>query len=61
MKRILLVLCLGLAMLSCEKSTISDEVQIIDKCEYIVFKNTRGNGLTHKGNCKNKIHIYNEK
>jgi hypothetical protein len=60
MKRVLLVLGL-VTMFSCEKSQISDEVQIIDECEYIVFKNSRGNGLTHKGNCKNKIHIYNEK
>lgn len=40
----------------CSRATISDETKIIDGCEYIVTRNSYGNGLTHKGNCKNPIH-----
>ena len=41
---------------SCNTADISYEVQTIEGCEYIVTKNSYGNGLTHKGNCKNEIH-----
>ena len=41
---------------SCDTARTSDEVQIIEGCEYIVTRNSYGNGLTHKGNCKNEIH-----
>lgn len=29
-------------------------------CEYIVFYGVERFGLTHKGDCKNPIHCYNE-
>jgi hypothetical protein len=51
--------CIGLiamVLFSCSTATISDETQNIEGCEYIVTKNSYGNGLTHKGNCKNPIH-----
>ena len=32
----------------------------IEGCEYIVNQNSYGEILTHKGNCKNPIHIYNK-
>lgn len=31
----------------------------VDGCQYIFAKEGTGGGLTHKGNCKNKIHINN--
>jgi hypothetical protein len=31
----------------------------IDSCEYLFAKYHRSAFLTHKGNCKNKIHQYN--
>lgn len=38
---------------------------IIDKCQYIIYKEqegiNRGYGyMTHKGNCINQIHAYND-
>ena len=35
-------------------------IVVIDSCEYLVtqYYNTNAS-LCHKGNCKNKIHIYN--
>lgn len=50
------VLLVVFTVSSCNKASISDEVQTIEGCEYIVTKNSYGNGLTHKGNCKNEIH-----
>lgn len=40
------------------------EIIIIDGCEYIVYKETDGANkafgfMSHKGNCTNPIHIYN--
>ena len=39
------------------------EVIIIEDCEYILYKKTKGNNqgfgfMSHKGNCNNPIHIY---
>ncbi len=35
-------------------------VVVIDGCEYLRLEHTHGYAsLTHKGNCKNPIHIYN--
>jgi hypothetical protein len=39
------------------------EIIIIDDCEYIIFKEAKGNNqgygfMSHKGNCKNPIHNY---
>ena len=39
------------------------EILLIEDCEYIVFKDGRGSNhgfgyMSHKGNCKNPIHIY---
>lgn len=41
------------------------EVIIIDGCEYLIYKEEHGSNqgygfMSHKGNCKNPIHIYNE-
>lgn len=34
---------------------------LIDSCEYIVLSpGSYGQSLSHKGNCKNKIHIYDK-
>jgi len=41
---------------SCNTASISDDVQVIEGCEYIVSRNGQGNVLSHKGNCKNEIH-----
>lgn len=54
----LIALILMIGLNSCDTATISNEIRVIDGCEYIVTGNYNGNGLTHKGNCKNKIHIY---
>lgn len=36
-------------------------IVIIDGCEYLRLEHTHGYAsLTHKGNCKNPIHCYNE-
>lgn len=37
-----------------------DTIEVIDGCEYIHHFDGRGFNLTHKGNCTNKIHIYNK-
>lgn len=67
MKKLLIIL--PLTALSCEYPTkdatnridVGDDhiyTYVIDGCEYIGDLNgdTRDNFLTHKGNCKNKIH-----
>jgi hypothetical protein len=59
MKKIIIVLICVSFLVSCQKATNSDELQIIDGCEYIVTRNGQGNGLTHKGNCNNPIHKCN--
>lgn len=46
-------------LFSCNTATTATESQNIEGCEYIVTKNSYGNGLTHKGNCKNTIHKCN--
>lgn len=39
---------------------LSYKVKIIDGCEYIIVYTEGMNYIpTHKGNCTNKIHIYN--
>jgi len=43
-----------------ENSETSLEVVIIDKCEYLYGAWGNATVLTHKGNCKNPIHKYNE-
>ncbi len=48
------------------KSLYNDDAEIItiDECEYIVIKYTFSKDsygfMTHKGNCSNPIHVYNE-
>ena len=32
------------------------KIAVIEGCEYFVCSNSRGDVLTHKGNCKNPIH-----
>ena len=39
------------------------EIITLDGCEYLIYKKTKGNNqgfgfMSHKGNCKNPIHIY---
>lgn len=34
------------------------DIVVIEKCEYIYSPNAYGKTMTHKGNCKNPIHIY---
>ena len=41
------------------------EILVIEGCEYIVYKDGRGSNhgfgyMSHKGNCNNPIHIYND-
>ena len=43
-------------IVSCNTARTSNENQNIEGCQYIVTKNSYGNGLTHKGNCNNPIH-----
>jgi len=38
------------------KHNIAPNEVNIEGCEYFVNKNSYGNILTHKGNCKNPIH-----
>ena len=52
----LIALTLIVIASSCNTATTVKEKQIIEGCEYIVTTNVYGNGLTHKGNCKNPIH-----
>jgi hypothetical protein len=56
MKKLACFILLAMALSSCYKATVVEEVQIIEGCEYLVSRNAHGNGLTHKGNCKNIIH-----
>lgn len=39
------------------RASLSQEVQVIDGCEYIVSLNSCGNIMSHKGNCNNQIHV----
>lgn len=39
--------------------TERSDIIIVDSCEYIVVSAYRKYGITHKGNCKNPIHKYN--
>lgn len=55
MKKIIIILAIGLA------SCTTRSTEIIDGCEYIVSTSSGGDGsivetLAHKGNCKNPIH-----
>jgi hypothetical protein len=36
-------------------------VVVIDGCEYLRFPLYYHDGLTHKGNCKNPIHLYRDR
>lgn len=57
MKIKILILLTFMISISCS----TRHIEIIDGCEYIVTINNTGNGisqsLTHKGNCKNPMHI----
>lgn len=58
---IVLYVILGYGLLSScndEKPNITPNKVNIEGCEYFVNKNSYGNILTHKGNCKNPIHTY---
>jgi hypothetical protein len=73
MKKIYLVSLIFLFLFSCsnsnkksrEKIKMKDsetllEIVIIDNCEYLYGAWGNATVLTHKGNCKNLIHKYNE-
>lgn len=54
MKKIILILLLA----SCSQKS---EIKEIDGCEYIIVKDEFGvKAITHKGNCTNPIHEYND-
>lgn len=57
MRKILFLLCLFFAVLSCDNGADSfwsdSGTIVIDSCEYVYFKSGYGLGLSHKGNCKN--------
>ena len=36
------------------------DIVIIEGCEYFHFRHGHAYMMCHKGNCKNKIHIYNK-
>jgi hypothetical protein len=51
------ILLLAGSISSCEtEKVLYQEIRIIDGCEYIVMNNAYGDSMTHKGDCKNKIH-----
>lgn len=69
-----LLVLFSIAILSCDKiqeksldnvkkireSVPEYTIVVIDECEYLRLEHTHGYAsLTHKGNCKNPIHIYN--
>ena len=56
MKKLILVLFVSIIAFSCNTAHVSEEVQIIDGCEYIVSRNSYGNVVSHKGDCNNPIH-----
>lgn len=66
MKKLLLVPLLILGLIGCtpppNKSNIIDKseykILLIDKCEYVYVSGLYASVLTHKGDCKNPIHIY---
>lgn len=71
MKRLMLAI---LCLIGCDeppkeiaktvKTHNNPQIVVIDGCEYIEsdqgFGNTRIYSLTHKGNCKNSIHVYSQ-
>jgi hypothetical protein len=44
-----------------EKTTLGNGIVVVEGCEYIVCPNSYGRSYTHKGNCKNPIHVYARK
>ncbi len=65
MKKLLLI-PLSIILLSCDKGSTYERdasefnILIVEDCEYM-YSHTNGyRSLVHKGNCKNKIHIYNK-
>lgn len=71
MKKIIIsftFLFLTLTILSCNNAPRKDPVEFkppitvtIEDCEYLQYKGAQGyKYITHKGNCKNSIHCYNE-
>jgi len=68
MKKLILIAVLAMAMSGCNQDPLPIDnvgntmdkggyrLQVIDGCEYIQFDRS----LTHKGNCKNPIHIYKD-
>jgi hypothetical protein len=65
MKKVLLILIIGLLMVSCKKNNVNkvESKAVIngsyieefkyEGCEYLWVRSGHGLGLTHKGNCKN--------
>lgn len=71
MKKIILTISvlITLTLTSCTSNQVKPsslkekyKIVIIDGCEYIMYSESHGyqgyGYLTHKGNCKNPIHIY---
>jgi outer membrane protein assembly factor BamD (BamD/ComL family) len=44
----------------CAVSCQDGKTTVIENCEYIQSWNGQGFSLTHKGNCTNAIHTYNQ-
>jgi hypothetical protein len=69
------LLIASMFIIGCSNETINKDVTIVnqpvtiggweleiipyDECEYVTFGSGDCRVFTHKGNCKNKIHIYN--
>ena len=59
------MVCLLMVLVGCEQSAVEEarniQVVEIDGCEYIACRTYMNRMVfTHKGNCKNSIHIYKE-
>lgn len=67
---ILALICIPLGCSSETQATVENHlnshvnVVMFDQCEYLLYEagalDSKVASLTHKGNCKNKIHIYNK-
>ena len=66
----LILLALLIGMMGCASQSSSDQmfrdttvddpmIVTIDNCEYIQYHVREHDAITHKGNCKNPIHIHN--
>lgn len=66
----LILLALLIGMMGCASQSSSDQmfrdttvddpmIVTIDNCEYIQYRVREHDAITHKGNCKNPIHIHN--